>query len=118
MITPATLDGLLSVRGVVEIMDAADDEAEILRTRVSALALLNTALDSLVAMQQSEGAALASVLSERLEKISGLTQAADSCPARKPEAIRAPRAIACRGQQFRPAPSAPGRHSCWQPRPI
>jgi uncharacterized protein (TIGR00255 family) len=89
MITPATLDGLLSVRGVVEIMDAADDEAEILRTRVSALALLDTALDSLVAMRQSEGAALASVLSERLEKIAGLTQAADSCPARKPEAIRA-----------------------------
>ena len=89
MTTPATLDGLLSVLGVVDTFDAADDEAEISRARESALALLDTALNSLVAMRQREGAALATVLSERLEKIAGLTQAADSCPARKPEAIRA-----------------------------
>ena len=89
MISPATLDGLLSLRGVVEISDAADDEAEILRARAGALALLDTALDSLVIMRQGEGAALAAVLSARLEKIAGLTLAADHCPARKPEAIQA-----------------------------
>jgi uncharacterized protein (TIGR00255 family) len=89
MISPVTLDGLLSVRGVVEISDAADNEAELLRARASALALLDTALDSLVTMRQSEGATLATVLSARLEKIAALTQAADICPARKPEAIQA-----------------------------
>jgi uncharacterized protein (TIGR00255 family) len=89
MITPATLDGLLSVRGVVEIFDAAEDEAEIATARASALALLDTALDSLVSMRQGEGAALATILSGRLEKIAALTRAADICPARKPEAIRA-----------------------------
>jgi uncharacterized protein (TIGR00255 family) len=88
-ISPATLDGLLSVRGVVEIADAADDQAEILRTRASALDLLDEALDALVAMRQSEAAVLAPVLSARLEKIAALTQAADICPARKPEAIQA-----------------------------
>jgi uncharacterized protein (TIGR00255 family) len=89
MISPATLDGLLSVRGVMEIADAADEEAEISRARASALDLLDEALDALVAMRQREAAELAPVLSARLEKIAALTQAADSCPARKPEAIRA-----------------------------
>jgi uncharacterized protein (TIGR00255 family) len=88
-IAPATLDGLLAMRGVVEIIDAAEDETAILRARASALDLLDEALDSLVAMRQSEGSALAVVLSARLEKIAALTQAADACPARKPEAIRA-----------------------------
>jgi uncharacterized protein (TIGR00255 family) len=87
MISPATLDGLLSVRGVMEIADAADEEAEISRARASALDLLDEALDALVAMRQREAAELAPVLSARLEKIAALTQAADSCPARKPEAI-------------------------------
>ena len=88
-IAPATLDGLLAMRGVVEFIDAAEDETAILRARASALDLLDEALDSLVAMRQSEGGALALVLSARLEKIAALTQAAAACPARKPEAIRA-----------------------------
>jgi len=88
-IAPATLDGLLAMRGVVEIMDAAEDETAILRARESALDLLDEALDALVAMRQSEGGALALVLSARLEKIAALTQAADACPARKLEAIQA-----------------------------
>jgi uncharacterized protein (TIGR00255 family) len=88
-IAPATLDGLLALRGVVEILDAPEDDAAILRARAAALDLLDTALDSLVAMRQSEGGALALVLSARLEKIAALTQAADACPARKPEAIQA-----------------------------
>jgi uncharacterized protein (TIGR00255 family) len=88
-IAPATLDGLLAVRGVVEIVDAAEDETAILHVRAAALDLLDTALDSLVAMRQNEGGALALVLSARLEKIAALTQAADTCPARKPEAIQA-----------------------------
>lgn len=89
MISPATLDGLLSVRGVVEISDAAENEAEILAARASALELLDTALESLVTMRRSEGAVLATVLSARLETIAVLTRAADSSPARKPEAIQA-----------------------------
>jgi uncharacterized protein (TIGR00255 family) len=88
MISPATLDGLLSVRGVVEISDAAENEAEILAARASALELLDTALESLVTMRRSEGAVLETVLSARLERIAALTQVADLSPARKPEAIQ------------------------------
>jgi uncharacterized protein (TIGR00255 family) len=88
-IAPATLDGLLAVRGVVEITDATEDEAEILRARARALDLLDEALEALVAMRQAEGVALAAVLSARLKKLAALTQAADQSPARKPEAIEA-----------------------------
>ncbi|HUI20377.1 MAG TPA: YicC/YloC family endoribonuclease [Methylocella sp.] len=89
MISPATLDGLLSVRGVVEISDVAENEAVILKARASTLELLEHALDQLVAMRRSEGAMLATVLSGRLAKIAALTDAADHSPARKPETIRA-----------------------------
>ncbi|WOJ89103.1 YicC/YloC family endoribonuclease [Methylocapsa polymorpha] len=88
-VAPATLDGLLAVRGVVEIADAAEAEAEIFQARAAALGGLDAALEALVAMRLREGGALASVLTARLERIAKLTQAAEVCPARKPEAVRA-----------------------------
>ncbi len=88
-VAPATLDGLLAVRGVVEVADAAETEAEMFRARASAIAGLDEALEALTAMRLREGAALAAVLSERLDHIARLTQAAELCPGRKPEAVRA-----------------------------
>jgi uncharacterized protein (TIGR00255 family) len=85
---PASLDGLLAVRGVVEICDA-DDETELKRVREEALAGLDQALAALVAMRQSEGAALGKIFTARIAKLATLRQAADECPARRPEAIRA-----------------------------
>lgn len=79
-LAPATLDGLLVVRGVVEIADANEDESEILRARAGALADLDAALDALLATRQGEGEALAVVLQARLEQIAMLTQAARDCP--------------------------------------
>ncbi|MCI0467816.1 MAG: YicC family protein [Beijerinckiaceae bacterium] len=89
MIAPATLDGLLGLRGVVEISPAAEDEAAVLLARESTLALLERAIEGLAAMRQNEGRALATVLLSRLERIEALTLAADASPARKPETIRA-----------------------------
>jgi len=88
-IAPATLDGLLAVRGVLEIGDAAEDEAALPQARAGALDLLEHALDSLVAMRQNEGRALQDVLAVRLDRIEALTRAAEACPARAAEAIRA-----------------------------
>ncbi len=85
---PASLDGLLSVRGVVEIRDA-DDEMELARVQEEALAGLDQAIAALIAMRQSEGAALAQIVAARLTKISALRQAADECPGRQPDAVRA-----------------------------
>jgi uncharacterized protein (TIGR00255 family) len=87
-VAPVTLDGLLSIRGVIEITDAADDEAAIQQARSGALSLLDAALDDLAAMRQKEGGILQSLLFARLEKIAALTKKADLSPARRPEAIR------------------------------
>ncbi|MBO0733647.1 MAG: YicC family protein [Methylocapsa sp.] len=88
-VAPATLDGLLAIRGVLEISEASDDEAAIFAARARAINLLEAALDDLVAMRQKEGAALAAVLLARLERIAALAVAADESPARKPDAIKA-----------------------------
>jgi uncharacterized protein (TIGR00255 family) len=84
---PASLDGLLSVRGVVEIHDA-DDAMELALVQEQALAALDQAIAALVAMRRSEGAALGEIVAARLAKLAALRKAADECPARKPEAIR------------------------------
>ena len=88
-IKPASLDGLLAVRGVVEVVEAGEDEAALAGGQTAALAGLDTALRALGAMRLGEGAALQGLLEERLAEIARLTQAADTSPARAPEAVRA-----------------------------
>jgi len=87
-LAPPTMDGLLAVRGVVEVEEKADDETAIAEACAGALASLDEAAAHLAKARQAEGAALAAVLSERLDAIEALTLAADANPARKPEAIR------------------------------
>jgi hypothetical protein len=77
------------VRGVVEVSESADDEAALATLSAAMLKGLDAALEDLIAARLSEGAALQKVLSERVEKISALTDAAESAPGRKPEAVRA-----------------------------
>ncbi len=88
-LAPPTLDGLLAVRGVVDLVEAGDDEAELTAVAAAIVASLDEATQALAAMRRSEGAALAVVLGERLDEISALTEAADVNPARKPEAVKA-----------------------------
>jgi uncharacterized protein (TIGR00255 family) len=86
---PASLDGLLSVRGVVEISEGADDEAALNALSLDMLKGLDAALDELMAARLGEGAALQKVLQQRIEKIAALTEAAEAAPGRKPDAVRA-----------------------------
>lgn len=87
-IGPATLDGLLAVRGVVEIEEdgggAAFDEA--LRTDLVAAA--GRLVPAVQEAREVEGAALAAVLGGQLAEMSALIEAADRCPARQPAAVR------------------------------
>ncbi|HEY8163618.1 MAG: YicC/YloC family endoribonuclease [Methylocystis sp.] len=85
---PASLDGLLAIRGVVEIIEPEDDEAQRAALEKSVLAALDEALHALLSSRRSEGAALAAVLQERLARIAALTAQADALPARQPEAVR------------------------------
>ncbi|MGO9134335.1 MAG: YicC/YloC family endoribonuclease [Methylovirgula sp.] len=86
---PASLDGLIGVRGVIEVRDRADDEAELAQVQAAVLVSLDEALAALVAMREGEGQALGQILQQRLIKLASLQQAAETCPARKPEAVRA-----------------------------
>jgi len=88
-VEPASIDGLLAVRGVVEVdeevADPAHDAAlaEALRGGVAAL------IGSLKAARLSEGRALAGVLVAQIGTIERLVDEADASPARRPEAVRA-----------------------------
>ncbi|NIX77075.1 YicC/YloC family endoribonuclease [Microvirga terricola] len=88
-VKPASLDGLLSVRGVVELDEDATEPGldEVLA------AALKAGIGSLIAALKDarlrEGKALASVLRQQLDLVSGLVDEADSSPARRPEAVRA-----------------------------
>jgi uncharacterized protein (TIGR00255 family) len=86
---PPTMDGLIGLRGVVEMVETAEDEAQISAACSGALKSLDEAIAALTVMRQAEGEALAVVLRERLDAIEALTLAADANPARRPEAVRA-----------------------------
>jgi uncharacterized protein (TIGR00255 family) len=86
---PASLDGILGLKGVIEVTE--EDESEQAR-RVAEEAVLSAfeqALAGLVAMRREEGTALGRLLSARLKEIAELTARAENAPGRKPEAIKA-----------------------------
>jgi uncharacterized protein (TIGR00255 family) len=86
---PASLDGLLAVRGIVEIVEPEDDEEQRNALDAQILATLASALDQLAASRLAEGAALAAVLTRRLDRIAELTTQAEGLPGRGVEAVRA-----------------------------
>ena len=87
-IRPASLNGLLAVRGVVESFEPATDEAAVAALRADSIAGLGQALDALGAMRADEGRALHAVLSERIETIAHLTQQAERAPQRQAGAVQ------------------------------
>jgi uncharacterized protein (TIGR00255 family) len=86
---PPSIDGLLAVRGVLEMGEEQPDEVERAALDAALLASFDEALAALVAMREREGAAIAALLAARLDEIAALTRAAEANPARTPEAIRA-----------------------------
>jgi uncharacterized protein (TIGR00255 family) len=87
-LAPPTMDGLLALRGVLEAADTADDEAAVEAACAGALSSLDEAIAALTVARRWEGEALAEVLTDRLQVIAALTEAADANPARKPAAVR------------------------------
>jgi uncharacterized protein (TIGR00255 family) len=87
--SPPSLDGLLSLKGVMEVADAEEREEDRHSAESAASAGFAEAISALVEMRRREGAALARVLAARLNKIAALAQRAELAPGRRPEAIRA-----------------------------
>jgi uncharacterized protein (TIGR00255 family) len=88
-VKPASLDGLLSVRGVVEMDDDAADPMQD-DTLVAALKDgIGALIEGLKLARQKEGQALSGVLGQQLDLIARLVDEAEAAPGRQPEAIRA-----------------------------
>ncbi|HEY1719754.1 MAG TPA: YicC/YloC family endoribonuclease [Magnetospirillaceae bacterium] len=78
---PASIDGLLALRGVLESGETEDEPAVTATTLKSMLASLELALDGLAAARAAEGNRLNDDLHNRLSEIAGLTDRAASVAA-------------------------------------
>ena len=87
--SPPTLDGILALKGVVEVADQAESEDERRAAEAAVVAGFATALAGLGEMRRHEGAALLAVLTQRLDEIAALTARAETAPGRRPEAVKA-----------------------------
>ena len=86
---PPALDGILSLKGVIEITEEDEREEDHRAAEAAIIASFEKALVELVTMRHAEGATLGRLLSTRLDEIAALTARAEKAPGRKPEAIKA-----------------------------
>lgn len=86
--TPASADGLLALRGVLEVPEASDDKEARAGIDAAAIAVLEEAVAGLKAAREAEGQSLGTHLSAHLSQIEQLTLKAEADPSREPDAIR------------------------------
>ena len=82
------LDGILAIKGVVEVVDAEEDEDERRAAEATVVSGFSEVLASLTANRQREGDALGRILSARLDEIASLISRAEAAAARRPDAVR------------------------------
>ncbi len=88
-VAPPSLDGLLSIRGVLELEDADADAGAQAALDAAVLVGLDAAIGDLAQARSREGAAIGLVLEARIGEIAALTREAEDSPVRRPEIIRA-----------------------------
>ena len=86
--SPPSLDGLLALKGVMEVGEAEEREDERRSAELAVIEGFAAAADALAAMRSQEGAVLGRLLATRLDEIAALAQRAEAAPGRRPEAIR------------------------------
>jgi len=84
-----TVDGILALKGVMEVSEAEESEDERSAAEAAVIAGFGEALKGLAEMRRTEGQALGKILSARLSEIGALAARAEATPGRKPEAIKA-----------------------------
>src|SRR5947209_8266170 len=82
------LDGILSLKGVIEVVDEDEREEDRRAAEAAVIAGFTITLAELAAMRRREGATLAQVLTQRIEEIAALSSRAEAAPGRQPEAIK------------------------------
>jgi uncharacterized protein (TIGR00255 family) len=85
---PPRLDGILAIKGVVEVVEAEEREEERAAAEAAIVCGFAAALEGLTGMRRHEGAAIGRVLRQRLADIADLVARAEAAPGRKPEAVR------------------------------
>ncbi len=85
----ARVDGLLAIRGVIEVAEEEDGEAERAARELALRKSLGCALDGLVEARRAEGARIEAVLTAQLDDIAALTASARDQAGAQPEAILA-----------------------------
>jgi uncharacterized protein (TIGR00255 family) len=86
---PPTVDGILSIKGVIEVVEPEETEGERVAAEAAVAFAFEAALSSLVDMRRREGTELGRILTQRLEDIGRLAAQAESAAGRRPEAIKA-----------------------------
>jgi uncharacterized protein (TIGR00255 family) len=84
-----SIDGLLSIKGVIEVVEPENDETEDQAARDAAAVSFDQALAHLVDMRRREGAALGQILLQRMNEIEQLAGKAEAAPGRRPDAVKA-----------------------------
>lgn len=85
---PPSVEGILGLKGVIEVIDEDEREEDRRAAEAAVLAGLSQALARLGEMRLREGESLARVLAQRLDEIAALADRAEAAPGRRPEAIR------------------------------
>ena len=85
---PLRADVLLSIKGVVEVATAPEEEGEAELRNAAMLESFGEALRQLAAARREEGDRLNAVVSSQVQRIAELAAAARRNPSRTPEAIR------------------------------
>jgi uncharacterized protein (TIGR00255 family) len=84
-----SIDGLLGIKGVIEVVEPERNEEEDKAATAAAASAFDAALKDLVSMRHREGETLGDILSQRMDEMEALAKKAETAPGRKPEAIRA-----------------------------
>jgi uncharacterized protein (TIGR00255 family) len=87
--SPPTLDGLMSLRGVIEAADAVEDPDALAALEAAMATTIAAALDGLAAARSEEGQALAGVLVGLVARIGELTSKASGLAGAQPALIKA-----------------------------
>ena len=86
---PPRVDGLITIKGVLDVVEGAEDPEQAAARSEAMLKSLDGALIALVAARAAEGSRLASTLKRQLDEIERLVQVVQQSPARTREAIEA-----------------------------
>lgn len=85
---PASVDGILSLRGIIDQAQVQDDPEERAALEAAVLAGFEQVLQAITEARKQEGLALKAILSGHVDTIERLTDAARADPSRSVEAIK------------------------------